>query len=61
MEPQAQAQVQVSRNDWSPASFLGALDMIFSAAQHSNAAIAEMVSTLSLEWIWGHPWTHTVS
>lgn len=36
--------LQVSRNDWGSALFLGALDMIFSAAQHSNAAIAEMVS-----------------
>lgn len=44
--------LQVSRNDWGSAPLLGALDMIFSAAQHSNAAIAEMVSILSWEWAW---------
>lgn len=52
--------LQVSRNDWGSALFLGALDMIFSAAQHSNAAIAEMVSILSWEWAWGIP-GHTLS
>ncbi|XP_076773281.1 FYVE, RhoGEF and PH domain-containing protein 2 isoform X2 [Arvicanthis niloticus] len=34
--------LQVFRSNWGSAPLLGALDMIFSAAKHSNEAIAEM-------------------
>lgn len=60
VEPKTRG-LQVSRNDWGSVPLLGALDMIFSAAQHSNAAIAEMVRSLSSEWAWGHPRTRPVS
>lgn len=59
MEPSPR--LLVFRSNWGSAPLLGALDMIFSAAKHSNEAIAEMVSTLSWEWAWEHPWTRPVS